>query len=107
MANWKNRPTSSNIIDKRDEIANTILADMKMNSPKIRDEGWDMLMSPTPISPTSQKFEPTLSTGLNYSYSPVKKKLPSTGLEGMRGRLVAYAPGRIRSFPGKGGVKYK
>lgn len=41
---------------------------------KKRDAVWDMLMSPVPISPTSQKFEPNLTVGTNYSYTSFTKE---------------------------------
>lgn len=34
---------------------------------------WSYLMSPTPIAPTSNKFEPNLTVGTNYSYTSFTK----------------------------------
>lgn len=69
-----NREVSSNIIDKRNELTDTIISSMKRERKRIGvEEGtsmnaWDYGLSPTPISPVSMKFEKNLKTDLNYSF---------------------------------------
>lgn len=62
MVVWENRTRATDVEDRRKKVYGESL-----------DE-WDMLMSPTPISPTSQKFEPSLTVGMNYSYNSFTKK---------------------------------
>ncbi len=76
MVKYKGRDKSTNIEDRRtsdDELANVIIGSMKAVKER-KPSIWDDLMSPTPISPTSMKFEKKMGTKDKYSYSPLGKK---------------------------------
>lgn len=68
----KGRAESSNIedISTNDKLASAVLSSMKNERKKASGSmnAWDYLMSPTPISSSSNKFQSKMKTGKGYSY---------------------------------------
>lgn len=80
MKNMSGRPQSSNVDDRRDQLASVVLADMSKSGygrkQRVKNgdsmNAWDYLMSPEPISPTKSTFQKNMNSGTNYSFQARK-----------------------------------